>query len=315
MSMTANDNREEMNDPSKPHLLIPYWRPHDHGPADLGDEGDRPLVPSDVIPYMCQGIMTAAPYKPGDPLTVKVSVRNCGGGVVGSIAMVRVWWEFPAPAYAMMSSSHLIGVDSVAIPPRGETTETGAMTHIFPPLPLPPSHICLIACIDHPQDQSPKRTDPAHSLIPMAGLERHWAQHNLTYIAPTPGGTINFPFMTSNPFQRESEFIFEVKPFTREKLDRLVRTVRAEPIKTEARFKIRAARDLRDVRSERQASHPYSIFLDAGSQTAMHLRIQLSNVPTEGQFAAFELLQHRRGDEHLVGGIAVIVLAPDKERR
>jgi hypothetical protein len=121
--------------------------------------------------------------------------------------------------------------------------------------------------------------------------------------------------MASNPFLRESEFVLEVRPFVREKLDRLIRIVRAEPIETEARFEISAIRDLRDTRSERQSSHPYSVFLDGGSRTSMHLHIQLSRVPTEGKFAGFELLQRRREDDHPVGGIAIIVVAPDLERR
>jgi hypothetical protein len=206
----------------------------------------------------------------------------------------------------------LIGVGSVVVPPRGSTNTSSAMTYTFP---SSLTHICLIACVGHTLDQPPKRTDPAHSLIPLPGLDRHWAQHNLTYIAPTLGGTINFSFMASNPFLRESEFVLEVRPFVREKLDRLIRIVRAEPIETEARFEISAIRDLRDTRSERQSSHPYSVFLDGGSRTSMHLHIQLSRVPTEGKFAGFELLQRRREDDHPVGGIAIIVVAPDLERR
>jgi hypothetical protein len=57
-------------------------------PVTRGDV--RPL-PSDIIPYLCEGITTAAPYPPGQPITVYVDVRNWGGGVAGSIATVRVW--------------------------------------------------------------------------------------------------------------------------------------------------------------------------------------------------------------------------------
>jgi hypothetical protein len=206
----------------------------------------------------------------------------------------------------MMKGDHLIGIQQVALPPRGSTAISLAMTYIFPK--LPPSHICLIACVDHALDPSPKRTDPAHSLIPMPGLDRHWAQHNLSYVEPDAGGTINFPFMGSNPFQREAGFLFEVRPFGRERLQRLTRIVRAEPIETEARFEICAIRDLREMRSGEYLSHPYSIYLDASSQTSMHLRIQLSEVPTDGQFAGFELLQRRSEDDNLVGGIAIIVV-------
>jgi hypothetical protein len=318
MPENKNDNPDERYARNLPSLLIPYWGPGERGPSDPGDRGDGRPLPSDIIPYLCEGIKTAAPYKPGTPLTVTVDVRNWGGGVVGSNAVVKVWWEYPAPTYAMMNPNQLLGVKPVDVAPRGSTKTSLAMTYTFPSFTfpsLPPPHICLIACVEHPQDQSPRRTDLEKSLIPLPGLERHWAQKNLTYIAPNSGGTINFPFMANNPLLRESVFIFEVRPFVGEKLARLIRTVRAEPIETEARFEICGIRDLHDMWSERQSTHPCPVLLAAGSRTSMHLRIQLSKVPTEGQFAGFELLQRSREDDHLVGGIALIVLAPDLERR
>jgi hypothetical protein len=126
---------------------------------------------------------------------------------------------------------------------------------------------------------------------------------------------INFPFIIGNPFDQESEFAVEVQPFVSQKLDRLVRAIRAEPIEAEGRFELSAARDLRDLRSDWQPGHPYSAVLAAGARTTVHLRLQLSKVPPEGQFAAFEIVQRRRGDDHPVGGIALIVLAPEQSRR
>lgn len=313
MSQNGHENSDDKDSLNLPSLLIPYWNLGDRGPTDPGDRGDLRPVPAGIISYLCDGIKTAAPYQPGKPLTVTVSVRNWGGGAVGSIAIVRVWWEFPAPIYAVLTPSHLFGVRSVVVPPRGSTSTTVPMTYTFPS--LPPAHICLIACVDHVLDQPPTRTDPAQSLIPLPGLDRHWAQRNLSYVAATPTGTINFPFMTSNPFAHEAEFVLEARPFARDKLKRLIRIVRAEPMETEARFEISAIRDLRDVHSEREDSHRHSVFLDAGGRTSLHLRAQLSDVPAKGQFAAFEILQYHRNDKHSIGGIALIVWAPTEERR
>src|SRR5262249_45486437 len=157
--------------------------------------------------------------------TVYVDVRNWGGGVAGSIAIVRVWWEFPATSFVTMTASRLIGVSSVVIPPRGATNKSGAMTYSF--LKMPPTHICLVACVENPEDLAPRKNDPQHSLSPLPGLDRHWAQHNLSYVAPDSSGVINFPFIIGNPFDQESEFTVEVQPFVPQKLDRLVRAIRA----------------------------------------------------------------------------------------
>lgn len=313
MDENERGDQDKEDQPSSLRLLIPYWDPGDFGPTDLGDQGDVRPLPSNIIPYLCEGITTASPYQPGLPLTVYVDVRNWGGGVAGSIATVMVWWEFPASSFIAMTASHLIGAIPVKVPPRGATNKSGPMTYTFPS--TPPPHICLVACVDHSADPPPRKTDPQHSLNPLPGLERHWAQHNLTYAAPDAGGAVNFPFIVGNPFDKEAEFTIEVQPFVRQKLDRLVRSIRAEPIKTEGRFDLSSVRDLRDLQSNGQSRHPYSVVLTAGTRTSMHLRIQLSRVPSEDQFAAFEIVQRRRNQDHPVGGIALVITAPNKSRR
>jgi hypothetical protein len=313
MAENESGNPGEQDHPSTPSLLIPYWNPGDRAPTDPGDRGDVRPLPSDVVQYLCQGITTGAPYQPGQPITVYVDVRNWGGGVAGSVAIVRVWWEFPATSFVAMTASHLIGVSPVVIPPRGETNKSGAITYSFPS--MPPPHICLVACVDNPADPAPRKTDPQHSLSPLPGLERHWAQHNLTYVAPDPGGVINFPFIVGNPFAQESEFTVEVQPFVQERLDRLVRAIRAEPVEIETRFELSDVRHLRDLRSDWQPRYPYSAVLATGTRTSVNLRIQLSRAPSKGQFAAFEIVQRRRGEDFPVGGIALIVMPPNQSRR
>jgi hypothetical protein len=224
-----------------------------------------------------------------------------------------VWWEFPATSFVAMTQSHFMGATPVEIPPRGATNKSGAINYTFPS--MPPPHICLVACVDHPEDPAPRKTDPQKSLIPLPGLDRHWAQHNLSYVAPDPSGLIDFMFFVGNPFSQESEFTVEVRPFVRERLESLVRAIRAEPVKIEAKHELSDVRDLRDLQSDWQPRNPYSVVLAAGTRTSVNLRIQLSRPPSEGQFAAFEIVQRRRGEDFPVGGIALIVMAPDHSRR
>lgn len=264
-------------------------------------------MPGDVISYLCPAIATAAPYAPGTPLSITVAVRNCGGGLVSSHVTVRLWWEDPGTSFAQMRASRLVGVDAIPIPPRGETATTRPMVFSVPPSAPSPAHICLIACVEHNQDPPPK---VGGALIPRPGLERHWAQHNLSYVAAEPNGSVNLVFNAANPLQRDSEFLFDVRPFMDQRLTQLSRSLRAEPIETECRVEIDSVRQLRDASSARRRDPTQTLVLKANGSMEMHLRMRLSRVPERGQYAAFELLQRRRVDESIVGGIAVVVTAP-----
>jgi hypothetical protein len=168
-------------------------------------------------------------------------------------------------------------------------------------------HICLVARVSHPRDPVPINTTGNQS--PDPGGERHWAQRNVVYIAPAPGGVIDFSFWAANPDEREREFTLQARPFASERLNHLTRTLRAEPIKVDATFDIRQAGDLLEVRARLKEGHPESTLrLRGGSRRAMQLRMKVSSGPAEGHCGAFEILQRRREDEHLVGGIALIVL-------
>lgn len=301
-------NSNDGSQVSQPCLVIPYWTPLAHGPGDPGDSGTRSPLPADVIPYLCTAIATDAPYVPGKPLSISVSVANWGGGLVASDALVRLWWEDPGTTFAQMRASRLIGATSIQIGPRGETRIAQ-----FPPITLSPLHVCLIACVAHTADPPPTR--PAdHSLIPLPGLERHWAQHNLSYLVPEQDGSVSFIFKAANPLDREMEFSFDVRPFMHEKLARLTSTIRAEPIETECRVEISSIRELRDAGQYRRPDRTYSTAMKANSTLDMHLRLRLSRVPEPGQYSAFELVQRQRGEKP-IGGIALVVVAPDAASR
>ena len=308
--MPENHTPDERYALNLPYLTIPYWDTGQLSSADPGDKGDIRPVPPGVISYLCQGIVPTTLYKPGDTLSVVVAVRNWGGGNNAANAIVSVWWELPATSFSKMVASQLLGVRSVVVPPRGQTANTLPLTKVIPA--TAPAHICLVARVDHPLDPVP--TKPDGSQTPAPGVDRHWAQRNIVYVAPDMSGVINFPFWAGGPSVGQEEFVFQVQPFMRETLVQLTRIVRAEPIHMDARFEIRETRDLLDVRSEKRSSHPYLTSLHAGSRRSMHLRVNIGRIPEKGEFAAFQLLQLRRQDERPAGGIALIVVAPESNR-
>ena len=300
----AQETPDERYHLNRPCLTIPYWTAKQLSAGDPGDGGDVRPLPTGVISYLCPGIMPLTPFVPGSPLTVQVAVRNSGGGSTTGNAVVTVWWEFPATGFAQMLASRMFGVRSVAVPPRGTTNYTTSITNLVPPSAGP--HICLVARVSHPRDAPPLNS--AGNQTPDPGGERHWAQRNVAYVPSTPGGVIDFSFWAANPDQRDGEFTLDVRPFRRGSVEHLTRVLRAEPIHAEATFQIRKVRDLREARSQ-GGEGAQSVLLPAGGRCAMHLRMNVTNAPAEGQCAAFEIVQRRRQDGPVVGGIALIVVA------
>jgi hypothetical protein len=307
--MDNPDDPDERYARNLPSLLIPYWEPGELFVGDPGDRGDIRPPPGGIVSYLCAGIATLAPYQPGNDLDVTVAVRNWGGGSVGSIAVVRLWWEYPGTSFVKMDPARLMGVASVLLPPRGATVVSDVMHYSF--AGLPPPHICLVACVDHPLDPAPRDPAPPHALLPAPGVERHWAQHNLSYVAPGENGMIDFFFQAGNVLERETEFLFEVVPFSRDRLEGLQRVVRAEPVRASVRYEIAAQSKASDAVVPDRSAGAGMVALQARRQTAMHLRMHLAKPLQAGQFSAFELVQRHPNEDRLAGGIALIVTAAD----
>jgi hypothetical protein len=193
-----------------PYLAIPYWDPAAHGAGDPGDRGDVHPLPSDIVPWLCTGITTAAPYQPGQPLTATVAVRNWGGGIVDSEVIVRLWWDDLTAGFVSPRPGNLVGVDAVKLPPRGKTRFTAPLTCTFST--VPPPHICLVACVDHGRDPAPPTASAPFSIIPLPGVERHWAQHNLSYAVTSSAGTIDLFFIVANTAAEKKDYMIEASP-------------------------------------------------------------------------------------------------------
>lgn len=309
----SRDDPDDRYARNLPSLLIPYWDPDELFVGDPGDRGDIRPPPGGIVSYLCEGIATLAPYKPGNDLAVTVTVRNWGGGSAASSATVRLWWEYPGTSFVKMDPARLIGVASVTLPPRGATVTSDVMRYSF--ASLPPPHICLVACVDHPLDPAPRDAAPPHALIPAPGVARHWAQHNLSYVTPSGNGMIDFFFQAGNPLVRDSEFLFEVVPFSRDRLEGLQRVVRAEPVRAEVRYEIAAESRTREAVMLNRAAGSGMVALAAGCQTAMHLRMHLAKPLETGQFSAFELIQRHPHEDRPAGGIALIIMGGEDAPR
>lgn len=299
-----------------PYAAIPYWDPGEHGLGDMGDRGDMRPLPSNIAPWLCAGITTAAPYQPGQPLTATVAVRNWGGGIVDSHVMVSLWWDFPATGFARMDPGRLVGVDAVKLPPRGETRLTAPLTCTFSA--LPPPHICLVACVDHGRDPALRTTAAPFALIPLPGAERHWAQHNLSYIPAASTGIVDLSFIVANPGPRSLDYIIDARPVApgrSSSLGALLHSAHITPVAIPARFDIVTAADLRAPHTRRTLRHPLAITLEAGARSEAHVRIRLAELPRPGEGAAFDVLQRLPGEDLPSGGLTVVALAPEPGRR
>lgn len=275
-------SREEPPHDSRPFFVIPYWPA---GPTGTGgDIGERPLPPSATW-YLCQGIHPS-PYQPGTDLEVSVDVRNFGGSNAPSLAQVTVWWSDPTTGF-VIDPSRMIGFDMVSVPPRGGTARTKTMVREIPS--SAPNHICLIARVTHQYDRPGEVVAPAS--------DRHWAQRNLTYIAPEPGEPATLDFVAGNPFPEPNEFHLYVRPL--EDAGLLAEELGAKPVSRPALVTI----DGKEFEGE--AHIP--IALEPREQRQISLSIRVDDLG-QNEFAPFIVSQHLI--EETVGGIAVAVGAP-----
>ncbi|HKO92822.1 MAG TPA: hypothetical protein VJU61_16820 [Polyangiaceae bacterium] len=296
------DDRDGEGGTEAPSLFIPYWtKPLANGlPRDDGTV--RPLpddVASGVVGWLCPSIQTTE-YTPGADLTVRVEVGNTGGGSASSLAIVSVWWSEPHAAFSK-SDLKLLGTVTIAVPPRGQTRVSPAITGV---IATASEHVCVLARVTHPLDA----LDPAHQPPIDPHGSRHWAQRNLLHASPSTK-PMTFPFLVGNPFQREEEFELRVRPVGEATLGDLARMVGADPVILQD---IRAAFvDTRDlIRSAtREVRESHSLVLGAGVTRSLAVSIELSEMPSRGEFSAFQILQYRRGDRRIVGSLGVIVEA------
>lgn len=275
---------EEHEVDSRPHLVIPYWKPTT--PTTSPDDGNTRPVPGNVVWYLCPGIK-ASPYRPGERLDVSVEVGNFGGANTPSTAHVTVWWSVPSAGF-VVSPDKLIGVTTVPVDGRGGHATSPVMSKVMPG--TAPDHICLLARVSHQYDRAGAKVDPVN--------DRHWAQRNLVALTATPGAPLVFPFMVGNPLVDEAQFFVTVEHAREERFPGLAASVHAEPVLVEASLALGVDEPGREP--------SLWVELGPGEQRELTLTIDLYTELREGQFAAFEISQ-RADDRDILGGLGVIV--------
>jgi len=255
-------------------------------------------LPGAVVHYLCDAIH-AGPYTPGRPLDVTVEVRNSGGGNSAAVVTVVVYWADPTVGFATPT---FFAASVVVVPPSRTapaSTTTPKMTAVIPA--SAPPHVCLVVAISHPQDRAGTVCDPVG--------DRHWAQRNLQAAAVAPGAPALLPFMVANPFDREGSFNLKVGPADRRHAERVAREVGTEPGDVPATLRLldtdgaQLGEDGRQVRAS----------LGLGPREARRFQVLVevgADVPP-GQSVGLEAYLLDQSEDHVVGALGMVLLAPD----
>ena len=199
MPHESEEHREGPPD-TRPYLCVPYWTTP-LTPGGSWDNGEQRPLPSAVVSYLCPAIRPG-PYRPGEPLSVTVDVRNSGGGNSAAMATVVVYWADPTIGFA---SPHFFAATAVSVMPGRTaplTSTTATMTATIPA--SAPEHICLLVAVSHAADRAGKAADPVG--------DRHWAQRNLVAVPAAPGAPALIPLTVANPFAEGGAFFVHLRP-------------------------------------------------------------------------------------------------------
>jgi hypothetical protein len=196
----ANEEHREGPPDTRPYLCLPYWTAP-LAPGGSWDNGTLRPLPSAVVSYLCPAIHPG-PYRPGQPLSVTVDVRNSGGGNSAAMATVVVYWADPTAGFA---SPRFFAATAVSVMPGRTaplTATTATMTATIPA--SAPEHICLLVAVSHAADRAGTAADPVG--------DRHWAQRNLVAVPAAPGAPALVPFTVANPFPDDGAFFLQLRP-------------------------------------------------------------------------------------------------------
>ena len=195
-----NEEPREGPPDTRPYLCLPYWAAP-LAPGGSWDTGKERPLPSAVVSYLCSAIHPG-PYRPGQPLSVSVDVRNSGGGNSAAAATVVVYWADPTVGFA---APRFFAATAVSVTPGRTaplTATTATMTATIPE--SAPEHICLLVAVSHAADRAGKAADPVG--------DRHWAQRNLVAVPAAPGAPALVPLTVANPFAGSGSFFLRLRP-------------------------------------------------------------------------------------------------------
>jgi hypothetical protein len=292
--------RNEHPPDTRPYLCIPYWT----SPITAGgkwDTGEERPLPGAVVSYACESIHTS-PYTPGENLDVTVDVRNSGGGNSTAVATVVVYWTPPSVGFAHPT---FFAATVVAVPPSRTTAAsatTATMSAVIPS--TAPDHICLVACVSHPQDKAGTVCDPVH--------DRHWAQRNLQAVVAAVGAPAVVPIMAANPFADAMVFEVRIEPVDEQRARLVAQEFHADP--SQIRARLRLLDEHGSAVAEAGERIQAAVELGPLDQRHFQLMIELDTDVPRGQGAVVEAgLFGQTDDRGLVGSLGVVILPPDTD--
>ncbi len=296
------------DDKPGPRFFIPY------SDQDIALQGRRPIAPP-MISYLCEGI-EHSDYQPGTDLDIKVWVANFAEFGRG---LVDVWLIRPSTGLSMAGRMPVIANMPVDIgpPPDNTVPETirdrAAATN-WTTISIPPdadNHQCLIARVRSRLDEIPSlQRDQAQP-----GVNRHWAQENLSFQPAQAEVIHSVGFDAGNPIPEFQDFEITVSPPDDGVIDRLIRRLdrgRYVPLDAEV--------SLGEHPKELTGQPALAVALKEQEIRPLFLNFMLRTELESNTFGVLQVIQRRipngkgKPDDPalIVGGIAVVVLPAKK---
>ncbi|MFD9124831.1 hypothetical protein [Kitasatospora sp. NPDC059571] len=281
---------------TRPYLCVPYWTAP-LSPGGGWDTGQVRPLPGSVVGYLCESIHPG-PYQPGQPLDVRVSVRNSGGGNAAALATVVVYWADPTVGFAKPNffAASVVSVPPSRTAPAVATTPT--MTATIPA--TAPAHVCLVVAVSHPQDRAGTVCDPAG--------DRHWAQRNLQAATVAPGAPALLPLTVANPLATEGAFEVRVGPASSSHAALVGREVGTVPADAAATVRLLDAEGGQAGEGGREAR--LSLGLGPHESRQFQVLVEVADDLPAGRSLALEAALLGDDGERTLGSLGTVLLAP-----
>lgn len=292
-----NEEQREGPPDTRPYLCLPYWTAP-LAPGGSWDTGKQRPLPSTVVSYLCPAIHPG-PYRPGQPLSVSVDVRNSGGGNNAATATVVVYWADPTVGFA---APRFFAATAVSVMPGRTaplTATTATMTATIPE--SAPEHICLLVAVSHAADRAGKSTDPVG--------DRHWAQRNLVAAPAAPGAPALVPLTVANPFAESDSFFLQLRPTEFDQARLVARELGTSPADASVMIRLLDLEGALVADEGREVG--LAIDLEGHEKRQFQVLLDLADELDEGQSVGIDALL-LRSQEQLCGSLGLFLVPPQR---
>ncbi|MBN9364472.1 MULTISPECIES: hypothetical protein [unclassified Devosia] len=292
--------------PEGPRFFIPY------ADQDIALKGRRPIA-QPMISYLCDGI-EHSDYQPGTDIDIRVWVANFGEFGRG---IVDVWLIRPSTGLSMAGRTPIIANLPVNVGPPADDTVPETIRHRaeatdWTTISIPSdadNHQCLIARVRSRLDEIP----PLDRDQAQPGVNRHWAQENLSY-QPAQAKVIHaIGFDAGNPIVEYQDFEIKVSPPDEGVIKRLIQRLdRGTYVDLDVEV------SLGEHPEELTGKNALVLSLEEQQIYPLFLNFMLHRELEPNTFGVLQVLQRRMPTEKekpddpalIIGGIAVVVLPP-----